>query len=292
MRIEMKIKMSNSARLAQLVGLSAAALLSTFSVGCSYHGAKVAKTHLKLAEESKALTAAVVETLNAQPADERSTYSVIALDFARQDQRIEGLPVEPFDVPALLAGFGLTNQTHLGAPTSNRAMAEARREIHSRFAAQDKLIATRERGEAKLQQLGARAEDERNERISRWTKFGGWTLGLAGAAAGLFVFCPVALPIAGRFLGWIVGKLPGLASALGVVSVRAFDAVVRGIERTRSKKESESAAAPTIAVANTGHSDSRRDSASFLSALELNLSREMDAAHKALVRSRKQTISA
>jgi hypothetical protein len=98
------------------------------------------------------------------------------------------------------------------------------------------------------------------------------------------------LPIAGRVLGWMVGKLPGLASALGVVSVRAFDAVVRGIERTRSK--GGAADAPTIAVANSGRSDSRRDSATFLPDLELNLSREMDAAHKALVRSRKQTINA
>lgn len=287
MRIERQ-KVGRALRARRFATAGLATFLSTFATGCTYHHAKLAQSETRLAAESKALTTAVVEVLNAQPASERSVYTATALEFAKQDQRLEGFPLDPFDVPALMAGFGLTNQTNLGAPTTKRAMAEARQEIQERFAKQDKLVAARERVAGKLQSLGVRAEEERNERITRWTKLGGWSLGLAGAAVALFVFCPVALPIAGRFLGWVVGKLPGLASAFGVVSVRAFDAVVRGIERTKK----ESAAAPTISVANTSEGSSRRDSANFLSELELNLSREMDGAHKALVRSRKQSINA
>ena len=99
------------------------------------------------------------------------------------------------------------------------------------------------------------------------------------------MFCPLALPLVGRGLGWLVGKLPGLASAVGVVSVKAFDAVVRGIENA---KKQNLPVAPTVSVANTQLlGDSRRDKTSWIEKLENNLSREMDAAHKALVRSRK-----
>jgi hypothetical protein len=109
---------------------------------------------------------------------------------------------------------------------------------------------------------------------------------LIGGGDALFVFCPLALPLVGRGLGWLVGKLPGLASAAGVVSVKAFDAVVRGIENAKKN----SSVAPTVPVANTYHAagDSRRDKTTWITQLETQLSREMDAAHKALVRARKE----
>jgi hypothetical protein len=36
-------------------------------------------------------------------------------------------------------------------------------------------------------------------------------------------------------LAWLVGKVPSLASAFGVVSVKAFDAVLRGIEKAKDQ---------------------------------------------------------
>ena len=238
--------------------------------GCTHHAARREKVSLKLAEESKALTTAVVDALQSQPTPQRDVYTETALTFAKQDQRVEGLPLEPFDVLGLLTNSPV-----------------AREEVAERFATEERLIAARAKVEEKLINFGERAEAERNRRIGWWTRVSTLGLGLIGGSVALCVFCPLALPLVGRGLGWLVGKLPGLASAVGVVSVKAFDAVVRGIEK--SKKQT-SPVAPTVPVANTftTSGDSRRDKAtSWVEQLENNLSREMDAAHKALVRVRK-----
>ena len=239
-----------------------------------------------------------MDSLQSQPATNRDAYTVTALAFAKQDQRVEGLPLKPFDVPALLVGLGVTNDLPpLGGPP---AIEAAREEVAARFEKQDELISKRAATEAKLIERGAEAEAERNRRITRWTKFGVFGTTLIGGAIALFVFCPIALPICGRLLAWIVGKFPSLASACGVVSVKAFDAVLRGIEKAKvgrvaprapSSENSTftdlttSPVAPTVPVANTLSSgDSRRgqEKENWIDQLHNHLSREMDAAHKAL----------
>jgi hypothetical protein len=283
------------------------------AAGCTHTAAKRAKVNDVLAEESRALTTAVVDTLQSQPATNRDAYAVTALAFAKQDQRVEGLPLKPFDVPALLAGMGLTNNLPpLAGPPAIETVEAAREEVATRFEKQDELIAQRAATEAKLIDRGEKAEAARNARITRWTKFGVFGTTLIGGMIALFVFCPIALPICGRLLAWLVGKIPSLASGLGVVSVKAFDAVLRGVEKAkeqRAKPEvraglagdpgtarlspgspSLSQAAPTVPVANTLSSgDSRRgqEKENWIDQLHNHLSREMDAAHKALVRARK-----
>jgi hypothetical protein len=74
----------------------------------------------------------------------------------------------------------------------------------------------------------------------------------------------------GRLLAWCVGRFPSLASKLGVVATEAFDSVVRGVENFKS-----------TALSNDGHSTVSAEN------LHASLSREMDAAHKELVRTRK-----
>ena len=138
------------------------------------------------------------------------------------------------------------------------------------------------------------AQRARNQRITRWTKFGVWGTTLIGGAVALFVFCPIALPICGRLLAWLVGKIPSLASAFGVVSVKAFDSVLRGIEKAKEAKNNpgNSPVAPTVPVANTfSTGDSRRGQENWIHQLHNHLSREMDAAHKALVRARKTKLA-
>jgi len=262
------MKMMNT-QSGKVVRFSVCLLAGGLITGCTHHAARREKVSLKLAEESKALTTAVVDALQSQPTPLRDVYTETALTFAKQDQRVEGLPLEPFDVAGLL--------------TNSPA---AREEVQERFATEDKLIATRVKVEEKLINFGERAEAERNRRIGWWTRVSTLGLGLIGGSVALFVFCPLALPLVGRGLGWLVGKLPGLASAVGVVSVKAFDAVVRGIEKARKQNLN---VAPTVPVANTFQTsgDSRRDKTSWIDQLENNLSREMDAAHKALVRVRK-----
>ncbi len=267
--------------------LPSALLILALATGCTHHAARRQKANDRLAEESRALTTAVVDILQNQPAANRDPYVSTALTFAKQDQRVEGLPLEPFDVPALLLGFASTNQNTPLPPATQAARAE----VTERFAKQNALLVTQDRAESKLLHLGAAAETVRNERIARWTKFSLAATTLIGGAVALFIFFPLALPIAGRLLGWLVGKLPGLASALGVVSVKAFDALVRAVEKTKTQPP---AAAPTVPVANTQFApgDSRRGQAeNFIDRLHNQLSREMDAAHKALVRARKTNLA-
>jgi hypothetical protein len=264
------------------------------TAGCTHFAARRAKTVDHLADESKALTTAVVDTLQSQPTEKRDVFTETALSFAKQDQRVVGLPTQPFDVPALLVGLGVTNSAVPLVPSTTPELA--RQEVAQRFATENKLIAQREKLEARLIDMGAHAEEARNQRISWWTRFSGWTLGLVGGGIALGIFCPLALPIIGRILAWLVGKLPGLASAVGVVSVKAFDAVVRGIEKAKTAPAptDKTSVAPTVPVANSidAAGDSRRSKpASWVDHLQNELSREMDAAHKALVRSRKTIVN-
>jgi hypothetical protein len=262
--------------------------------GCTHIAKNRSKTIDRLTEESKALTTAVVESLESQPFEKRDVFTETALGFAKQDQRVEGLPLKPFDVPALFAGLGVNNTAFPLVPKTTPQAA--REEVAERFATEDKLIAHRAKLESRLIDMGAQAEEARNKRISWWTRFSTWTIALVGGGIALVIFCPLAVPIIGRLLAWLVGKLPGLASSVGVVSVKAFDAVVRGIENAKASTAAtadKTSVAPTVPVANSmdAAGDSRRNKpASWIDHLQNQLSREMDAAHKALVRSRKNIV--
>lgn len=259
--------------------------LTAAFTGCTHVAAQRSRMMSTLNEESKALTTAVVETLQAQPETNRDVYTSTALEFAKQDQRVEGLPLQPFDVPALLSVAG--GATNTLVRVSKEQVEEAREAVVERFQKQNDLLARRAKAEAALIDLGVQAEAARNERITRWTKFSVGGLTLLGGAIALCVFFPIAIPIGGRFLGWLVTKIPALASATSVVSVKAFDAIVRAIEKA---KQEPSPGASTVSVANSG--DSRRGPAEdWLGKLHTQLSREMDAAHKALVRARKTQLS-
>src|SRR5689334_15431319 len=105
--------------------LVATILAAGLATGCTYTAAKRTKVNAALAEESRALTTGVVESLQSQPETNRDPYTVVALAFAKQDQRVEGLPAKPFDVPALLAGMGVTsNIPPLAGPPGVEAAQE------------------------------------------------------------------------------------------------------------------------------------------------------------------------
>jgi hypothetical protein len=96
------------------------------------------------------------------------------------------------------------------------------------------------------------------------------TLGLGGLVA-LCIFCPAVIPILTRTLAWIIGKIPQLAGALGVVGKDAFDAVVKAVGHTRDQLKST-------------NSDT-------LHALDSNLRTELDADHKELVSHRRAALN-
>src|SRR5438094_410616 len=134
MNIEtIKTRKASAAFARSEVGTVAAMVLGATiaATGCSHTAAKHNKASEALTEESRALTTAVVDSLQSQPATNRDVYTTTALAFAKQDQRVEGLPLKPFDVPALLAGLGVTNDLPpLGGPP---AIAAAREEVAARF---------------------------------------------------------------------------------------------------------------------------------------------------------------
>jgi hypothetical protein len=237
--------------------------------GCTHLARHRAAAQNHLAEESRALTSAVVDALQMQPAGQRDASTATALLFAKQDQHIAGLPLAPFDVPALVAAtnaLSFAAAPFAGAAPTIPAQAELRR----RFASQNKSAARERSATEQLVQLGVRAEEASNRRKLRWFKFGGFATTLIGGLIALIVFCPIALPLLGRALGWCVSRFPSLASKLGVVATGAFDSVVRGVENFKSSTFSN-AGSPSVTADD----------------LHASLSREMDAAHKELVRSRK-----
>ena len=234
----------------------------------------VASRHLRqqnsLHEESRALTTAVVDTLQAQPAPERDAYSTTALLFARQNQKLIGLPDKWIDVDAIIH----SNQ-------------QARALLTVRFERQNKLLTETKAVERQLLDLGERKAEETATHRFRWfTGISSFLLVIGGFIC-LCIFCPVALPLIGHFLGWLIGKVPALAGAVGVVSVKAFDAVVRGIERSKSQYKKAGDSNGTL-TNGSAFASNERNQTIFL---EESLSREMDASHKALVQQRKTTLS-
>ncbi|MGV3771992.1 MAG: hypothetical protein ACO1QB_03760 [Verrucomicrobiales bacterium] len=265
-------------------------LMLLTGAGCAY-GPQLSRVENHLTEESRRLTTAVVDTLQLQPAEQRDVYSSTALQIAAQDQRIEGISLDPIHVPVLLG---------LGDVTA-KEQAKAAADLQNEFERINGWLKKRANSQQRLLQAGLEAEDARARKVRFWAKLAGFVSLPVAAMIALFVFVPAAIPICGRLLGWVVSKVPSLAGAAGVVSVKAFDAVVKGIERTRSTASTKiSGVAPTVSTSALGTEESgtsrRHPDGPALNAwiaeLELNLSRGMDQAHKALVQRRKLAFKA
>lgn len=266
----------------KIIELSLQSLLTAVLLGCASTARNKSKVEQAIAEESRALTTAVVETLQLRPADRRDEYTAVALEFAKQDQRLEGFPLDPFELSPLFSG---DQKEKLGA----------QEEVQERFARQHELVEQQRKLERKLVELGAIGEEKQARRtrfLAKWIT--GGTV-LVGGVVAVCIFFPIGIPILGRVLGWVVGKLPNLAGAVGVVGVKAFDAIIRGIEKTRSHPIT--AAAPAVLTPREGleNEDSRRDGPgskpNWMEGLEANLSKAMDADHKRLVKSRKRAVA-
>ncbi|HEX7860075.1 MAG TPA: hypothetical protein VF773_07115 [Verrucomicrobiae bacterium] len=255
----------------------AAAVSASALTGCTHVAKSRTKTAAKLHEHSRAFTTAIVDTLQLQPTDQRDPYTILALDLAKIDQRIEDLPLKPIAVEPLLASASASS-TNLTA-AQHRAARRAASALEVRRSAVDQLLATERSRTDQLIAFGEKFEEERNQSRLSWFKRISLSTLLLGSFIALAIFFPAAIPILGRILAWLVGKIPALAGTLGVVSVNAFDAVVKGIERTRT----------TGSIEKLGNQLTTGEIP--LADLKLNLSREMDAAHKALVRRRKSSLN-
>lgn len=196
--------------------------------GCTFSGAGLRRADAllgtnaaALAETSRVLTTGALDSLQLAPTNPPVD---LARSLLRADQQIEGVPVRRLDVSGVLSGD-----------------TAATGDLRARMVRLDGLLEERVRLEARvaaltsdLVEMGRKYEQERNRGILR--RVTGW-LGLGGTVAAvvaLFVFFPPSIAIAGHLLGWVVNRLPGMASTLGVVSVKAFDGVVAGVERAKA----------------------------------------------------------
>lgn len=240
---------------------SACLLAGLFSAGClntapslAKASQKAAKNDAALAEESRALTTGALDALGHAPTNPPTT---LAKTLLKQDQQIEGLPVHRIDVEAILAGQSAAITALTNRLNHTEALLDDREKLRNEIAELN----------SRLVELGTKYEQEHNRGILRRIYM---SLGLGGSIAGLFALCfffPPAIAIIGRILGIIVSWLPSLASWVGVVSVKAFDSTVRGIEKAKEAIGKDQ----TVA-------------------LETSLSKSMDDSHKLLVRNRKASI--
>jgi hypothetical protein len=275
-----------SAALTLWLLLIVALSLCISTTGCTYRAATRQKVDAKLVEAARVNNEAARQALDLQPFTNRDVCSETARAFVSQNQRVLGSPVHPLPVPELLAQVeqARSNAVTNGAPIApgialQTAVTDALREP---FAAQDRMLGRQRAVVERLTQMGAEAESTRNEKISFWARWvGRLTLPVAGLIA-LMVFVPAAIPILGRLLAWLVGKLPILAGYVGVVSTNAFDATVKGIEAWKQS---------TASTQPPGQSPSPSPAAAPQPALLNALSQSMDGSHKALVRARRNAVS-
>lgn len=155
---------------------------------------------------------------------------------------------------------------------------EAVKQLAERYRIQTQLIQEKSDLQTQLRakddaliEMGKKYEAEKNKSIMK--RIWHWaigTLGIGGIVA-LFVFFPALavplLPIAARALGWIVSMFPKAAGALGVVSTKAFDAVVKGVNSGLEKTDAAQSAT-----------------------VKQELSKALDQSHKNLVRAAKLRI--
>jgi hypothetical protein len=271
--------------------LIAALSLCIATTGCTYRAATRQKVDAKLVEAARVNNEAARQALDLQPFTNRDACSETARAFVSQNQRVLGSPVHPLAVPEMLAQV---DQARSNAQSNGNTIAPGivlhtavANAVREPFAAQDRVLGRQRAVVERLTQMGAEAESARNARISFWARWAGrLTLPVAGLIA-LMVFVPAAIPVLGRLLAWLVGKLPSLAGYVGVVSTNAFDATVKGIE---TWKQSSASAQPQGPGPIPSSSPSPSPTTAPQPALLNALSQSMDGSHKALVRARRNAV--
>ena len=158
--------------------------LTLFATGCTHVASKRAKISSKLEEHSRALTTAVVDSLQLQPPEQGDNYTEFALRVAREDQRIEGLPHQPIPAEVLLRA----NETN------SLASLKTERVLSGRFAEIEKLIAAEKRQTDRLIAFGETHEEVENRTRARWAKWIGSGSVLIGGLVALCVVCVDGLP--------------------------------------------------------------------------------------------------
>lgn len=191
---------------------------------------KIEESSQKTEERSRALTTGVVEALNLE--QNPSVKVEVALALAKEDQLIEGLPVEPFDVKQIISRLESEKEATVarGRATIERIEAENLKLRQER----DELNRRQESIEENLIEKGMQKEEEEK---SDWLKSTlGWfwaTFGLGGTILFVVLFPGVILPVFTNLVGWLVRTFPALISSLGIAAKKTTDNIIKGVEKAR-----------------------------------------------------------
>jgi hypothetical protein len=117
--------------------------------------------------------------------------------------------------------------------TNEAVVVAARASEAERNAQVSAILVERDRLQAQLLEMGAKYEAERNTSIVR--RFWRWCIGTSGLTAIILicVFFPAAMPVFGRIIGWVVGRLPTLAHYVGLVGVEAYKRAVTTVQEVK-----------------------------------------------------------
>lgn len=230
--------------------------------GCSYNAKR--KGELEAQQEERVRE----NNQAANIANQRGRAELIASNFPgalvaydisdvmiRRNQSVMGLPI--VDQQPRVQGLIIQDGDEMERELKRE---KTERELRRKFEGERDALVLR----------GQEAERVHNDGV--WKKFWRWVSGLSFLAiiGGLIALCvafPIILPIAGRFIGFIVKKIPSAAGYIGAVSTDVVDSFYRGIEQLKIK-----------------------EGAAAVEPVRESLSREMDKSHKELIKARRKVV--
>lgn len=213
-------------------------IVTTFTSGCitmSSWGLKkdrqeiageITKKEGELNRHTRAFVSGTVDALSIS--EEKSKEDLVALNLAKKAQEIVGLP-QPGDkihVEDIISNNEIAIE-NLSDRDADVIELSRRKEIlgHDLKDTEEKLISL---GELKAQ------EKKDGFFSSLWV----WlttSFGLIGAVAILIIGAPVLLPIITQLFGWLVSKIPGLITWLGITSSQMTSNIIKGVHDAKER---------------------------------------------------------
>jgi len=182
---------------------------------------EISRKESELNRHTSAYISGTVDALSLS--ENKSKEELVALDLARKAQEIVGLP-QPGD------------KIHIDDVINNNEIAvknlSDREEDVIALARRKQLLGHDLKDtEEKLISLGELKAKEQKDGFfdSLW----GWltgTFGIVGAIAVLIIGGPALLPIITQFIAWLVSRIPGLISWLGITSSQMTSNIIKGVQ--------------------------------------------------------------
>ncbi len=180
----------------------------------------------ELNRHTRAFVSGTVDALSLS--EDKSKEDLLALSFAQKAQEIVGLP-QPGD------------KIHVEDVISNNEVAigniaDRDKDVIELSRRKEILGHDLKDTEEKLISLGELKAKEQKDGFfsSVWAWLTG-SFGLLGAIAVCIIAGPALFPIITQVIGWLVGKIPGLISWLGITSSQMTSNIIKGVHDAKEK---------------------------------------------------------